>query len=62
MESASLVALLFAGAIRAGGSAQPHAPQIVAKPGWKWPAWLAFRSRAATFLHRLAWAVEPDPR
>ncbi|MDP9986990.1 hypothetical protein J2S98_002148 [Arthrobacter oryzae] len=62
MESASLVALLFAGAIRAGGSALPHAPQVIAKRGWKRRAWLAFRSRTATFLHRLAWAVEPDPR
>ncbi|MFB0837933.1 hypothetical protein ACETK3_07975 [Arthrobacter sp. E44] len=31
MESASLVALLFAGAIRAGGSALPHAPQVIAE-------------------------------
>lgn len=62
MESASLIALLFAGAVRAGENAQPHAPQLSAKPGWKRPAWLAFRSRTATFLHRLAWALEPDPR
>ena len=61
MESASLIALLFAGAIRSGGSAQPHAPQIIAKPRWKSAGWLAFRSKTATFLHRLAWAVEPDP-
>ncbi|MDE8587091.1 hypothetical protein [Arthrobacter sp. NQ4] len=62
MESASLIALLFAGAVRAGESAQPHAPQLSATPGWKRAAWLAFRSRTATFLHRLAWALEPDPR
>ncbi|MGN7199593.1 hypothetical protein [Arthrobacter sp. SAFR-044] len=62
MESASLIALLFAGAIRTGESAQPHAPQISAKPWWERPAWLAFRSRTATFLHRLAWALEPDMR
>ena len=62
MESASLIALLFAGAFRVGESAQPHAPQLSATPGRKWSAWLAFRSRAATSLHRLAWALEPDPR
>ncbi|MDQ0120056.1 hypothetical protein J2T22_003251 [Pseudarthrobacter defluvii] len=62
MESASLIALLFAGAVRAGESARPHAPQLSATPGWKRGAWLAFRSRTATFLHRLAWALEPDPR
>ncbi|MFC4396889.1 hypothetical protein [Arthrobacter sedimenti] len=61
MESASLMALLFAGAFRAGESAQPHAPHFSAQPGRKRSAWLAFRSRTATLLHRLAWALEPDP-
>ncbi|MDQ0767323.1 hypothetical protein QF031_000072 [Pseudarthrobacter defluvii] len=60
MESASLLALLFAGPIRAGESAQPNAPQVITKSGWASVAWLAFRSRTATLLHRLAWALEPD--
>lgn len=62
MESASLMALLFVGAAGRGWSAQPNAREIVAKPSRLPAIWMAARSRTATFLHRLAWAVEPDPR
>lgn len=62
MESASLIALFSAGAMGTARSAQPNAPQIIEKPNRISAAVLAARSRAATFLHRLAWAVEPDPR
>ncbi|WP_142118236.1 hypothetical protein [Arthrobacter sp. SLBN-122] len=62
MESASLMALLFVGAVGGGRSAEPNAPQIIARPSRMSAAWTAARSRTATFLHRLAWAVEPDPR
>ncbi|MDQ0823887.1 hypothetical protein QFZ60_000060 [Arthrobacter sp. B2I5] len=62
MESASLMALLFVGAVGRGRSAQPNAPQIIARPSLLALVWTAVRSRTATFLHRLAWVVEPDPR
>ncbi|MHC6592086.1 hypothetical protein [Arthrobacter sp. C152] len=62
MESASLIALLLVKGNGSARSAEPNAPQIIAKRGRRAAAWAAVRSRTATLLHRLAWAVEPDPR
>ena len=39
MESASLMALLFVGAVGRGRSAQPNAPQIIARPSLLSAAW-----------------------
>ncbi|MFC7846853.1 hypothetical protein ACFUTU_00090 [Arthrobacter sp. NPDC057388] len=38
-------------------SALPGAPTVVEAP--RSAAWSTFRGRTASFLHRLAWAVEP---
>ena len=62
MESASLIAFLLVKRNGIARSAEPNAPQITAKRGRAAAAWTALRSRTATLLHRLAWAVEPDAR
>jgi hypothetical protein len=58
MHSAGMMALFLTRSDSLATSALPGAPTIVEDAKSR-PAWNTFRGRTASFLHRLAWAVEP---
>jgi len=59
MQSAGMMALFLSRSDSLATSALPGAPTVVEEAAPRSEAWNKFRGRTASFLHRLAWAVEP---
>ncbi|ELT45648.1 hypothetical protein ACJJV6_05240 [Arthrobacter nitrophenolicus] len=60
MDSSGFIALFLAGKDGTAQSALPHAPRQRRTPKPELSRWEATRGHAASALHRLAWAIEPD--
>ena len=59
MQSAGMMALFLSRSDSLATSALPGAPTVIEKAKARSAAWITFRGRMASLLHRLAWAVEP---
>jgi hypothetical protein len=59
MQSAGIMALFLSRSDSLATSALPGAPTVAEEAKSRPAAWNTFRGRTASFLHRLAWAVEP---
>jgi hypothetical protein len=59
MQSAGMMALFLSRSDSLATSALPGAPTVSEGPKPRSAAWNALRGRAASVLHRVAWAVEP---
>ena len=59
MQSAGMMALFLSRSDSLATSALPGAPTVLEQAAPQSAAWNTFRGRIASFLHRLAWAVEP---